>query len=174
MSAADETTVASPSQTVGPFFRIGLLPDAQSGQVVAPDSPGEHVRLRVRVIDGDGSPVDDSLIELWQPDVGFGRLGTDADGWCTFETIRPGSGPASADPREAPHVNLCLFARGLLRHLYTRIYFDGDAALDADPLLSIVPEDRRHTLVATRGERKGDWEFVVRLQGDGETVFFDL
>jgi protocatechuate 3,4-dioxygenase alpha subunit len=111
-----------------------------------------------------------AMIELWQPEAGFGRLGTNNDGWCRFETVRP-DGVAGAT--EAPHINVCLFARGLLRHLYTRIYFEGDAGLDHDPLLSAVPADRRPTLLArlTAGQT---WEFVVRLQGAAETVFFDI
>ena len=112
----------------------------------------------------------DAMIELWQPDAGFGRLGTNNDGWCRFETVRPA---ASAGATEAPHINVCVFARGLLRHLYTRIYFEGDAALDQDPLLSVVPEARRPTLLARRPADR-TWEFVVRLQGADETVFFDI
>ncbi len=137
--------------------------------MVVKDAPGEHIHLTVRVLDGDGAPVSDAMIELWQPEAGFGRLGTNSDGWCRFETVRP---DRVAGATEAPHINVCLFARGLLRHLYTRIYFEGDADLDHDPVLSAVPEDRRPTLLA-RLSAGHTWEFVVRLQGADETVFFE-
>ena len=148
--------------------------------------------LRVRVLDGDGVPVNDALVELWQADAagacstesaageappsfsGFGRLATNEDGWCTFETIRPGAESAGEGVPQAAHFTVCLFMRGLLRHLYTRIYFAGDPALERDPLLGIVPETRRRTLLAHPGADGTTWEFTVRLQGDGETVFFDL
>jgi protocatechuate 3,4-dioxygenase alpha subunit len=141
-------------------------------------------------MDGDGIPVSDALLELWQANAdglysqpveegteppafsGFGRLGTNDEGWCTFETVRPGA-TTTGELREAAHISVCVFARGLLRHLYTRIYFEGDPALEMDPLLSVVPADRRSTLLACRTSA-GEWEFIVRLQGDRETVFFDL
>jgi protocatechuate 3,4-dioxygenase alpha subunit len=152
--------------------------------MTSPDTAGEHITLAVRVLDGDGVPVPDAMIEIRQADAagsygdtagfsGFGRLSTDADGWCRFTTIKPG---AIADPdgvRQAPHVSVCLFARGLLRHVYTRIYFAGDEHLAADPILALVPAARRATLLA---EQVGPstWQLVVRLQGAGETVFFDV
>ena len=105
---------------------------------------------------------------------GFGRLPTDEHGLCEFDTILPGPVPAGDGKHQASHINVCVFARGLLRHLYTRIYFDGDPALAADPLLSLVPADRRGTLVARQCEGLPVWDFTIRLQGDDETVFFDL
>jgi protocatechuate 3,4-dioxygenase alpha subunit len=176
--------VATASQTVGPFFHFGLAAGALLGRIAPGDAPGERLSLRVRVVDGDGAPVPDALIELYQADSsgrygqpafdGFGRLATDADGVCAFETVRPGA-IADGGDLQAPHINVCLFARGLLRHIYTRIYFHGDAGLDADPVLAVVPADRRQTLLATpvAGE-PGAWHFPVRLQGHQETVFFDL
>lgn len=180
--------VASASQTVGPFFHIGPgAIDRQIGVVAAPDVPGSRMRLRIRVLDGDGVPVPDALVELRQADAhgvytgpagpgepppafaGFGRLATSEDGECCFETIRPGA----TGTGDAAHVTLCLFMRGLLRHLYTRVYFADDPALERDPILAIVPADRRQTLLARRAD-DGAWDFVVKLQGDGETVFFDV
>ena len=169
-SEPGQPLVATSSQTVGPFFHVGPMNTDEFGRMVAGDAPGEHIHLAVRVLDGDGAPVSDAMIELWQPEAGFGRLGTDNDGWCRFETVRP---DRVAGATEAPHINVCLFARGLLRHLYTRIYFEGDAGLDHDPLLSAVPEDRRSMLLA-RLSADRTWEFVVRLQGADETVFFDI
>ena len=190
MTERDSSLVASSSQTVGPFFQVGPGNTERFGRMAGPDTPGDHIRLRIRVLDGDGVAVHDALIELFQADAdgvhpqsvarrtasnafaGFGRLGTNDEGWCVFETVRPGAHDTT-DGREAGHVSVCLFARGLLRHLYTRIYFEDDPALDADPLLSIVPVGRRSTLLASRLP-DGAWEFIVRLQGDRETVFFDL
>lgn len=190
MTDRDSPLVASSSQTVGPFFQVGPGNTDRYGRMAGPDTPGEHIVLRLRVLDGDDVPVQDALIELFQADAnggspqgpaldmpapaftGFGRLGTDDDGWCVFETVRPGASGAG-DGREAGHINVCLFMRGLLRHLYTRIYFDGDPALDTDPLLSVVPAGRRSTLLASHLP-DGAWEFIVRLQGERETVFFDL
>ena len=181
--------IATPSQTVGPFFHFGLATNPALGTVAGPEEAGEHVQLRVRVLDGAGQPVPDALIEIHQADAGgryvqksasdggftgFGRLPTGPDGICTFTTIRPGAVRTDAGD-QAPHINVCFLSRGLLRQIYTRIYFEGDAGLAADPLLSLVPEDRRATLLATpvAGE-PATWLFVVRLQGENETVFFDL
>ena len=187
-----ETIVASASQTVGPFFHVGPARTDHLGRMASADMPGEAMHLRVRVLDGDGVPVNDAMVELWQADArgasslppaageappsfsGFGRLATNDDGWCTFETIRPGAEHGAEDVHQAGHFTVCLFMRGLLRHLYTRIYFVGDPALETDPVLGIVPEARRDTLLAHPCADGTTWEFTVRLQGDGETVFFDL
>jgi protocatechuate 3,4-dioxygenase alpha subunit len=181
--------VASASQTVGPFFHIGPgAPDRQIGVVAAPEVAGSRLRLRIRVLDGDGAPVPDAMIELRQADAhgvytgppgpgepppafaGFGRLATSAEGACCFETIRPGSTAAG----EAAHVTLCLFMRGLQRHLYTRVYFADDPGLDRDPILAIVPAERRSTLIAAPAADGATWDFVVHLQGEHETVFLDV
>jgi protocatechuate 3,4-dioxygenase alpha subunit len=187
---AEEPLIASASQTVGPFFHVGPCASDRCGVIAGPGVPGERIRLRVRVLDGDGAPVDDAMVELRQADAvgvyalpparpddpppafaGFGRLHTSADGNCCFETIRPGAPGATAG---AAHVAVCLFMRGLLRHLYTRLYFEDDQALDRDPILALVPPARRSTLLARRAADGVTWDFVVRLQGPGETVFFDL
>jgi protocatechuate 3,4-dioxygenase alpha subunit len=189
MSREPVRLTATPSQTVGPFFHFGLADDDTLGCLAGAGTKATRVRLRVRVTDGDGRPVPDALVDLWQADAdgayarapgvgeppafsGFGRLPTSEDGDCVFETIHPGGVSDVLGRIHAPHVDVCLFARGLLRHVYTRIYFEGDAALAEDPILVLVPDDRRSTLVA---RRTGDeWVFHVRLQGQDETVFFDL
>ena len=185
--------VATSSQTVGPFFHFGLADEATLGCLVRADTRGERIRLRVRVLDGDAQPLPDALVEVWQADAdgiyvrpqdpmnvlaptgfcGFGRLPTGADGACVFETILPGAVRDAQGRTEAPHINVCLFARGLLRQVYTRIYFEGDPALESDAVLAFVPRERRQTLLA-QPIGAGEWTFDIRLQGDGETVFFDL
>lgn len=171
----------TPSQTVGPYFRIGLdWPDAwRLGDTC-------KVVLRGRVLDGDGAPVPDALVEIWQADGegryqpstaegfrGFGRCGVDAGGAFRFETLKPGRVAAPDGGWQAPHINLVVMARGLLQHLYTRVYFPEDAALhDADAVLSCVPAARRASLIARSVD--GDLHFDIHLQGEHETVFFAL
>lgn len=162
-----DALVASGSQTVGPFFHFALTADASLG-VVKPLPAGDRIRLAIRVTDGAAQPVGDAVIELWQPVDGhgcaFGRLPTDAGGRCEFVTLQP-----------SRHINVCLFARGLLRQVYTRIYFAGDPALESDPVLQLVPPERRSTLLAARDRIDPDrWCFELRLQGADETVFFEL
>ena len=166
----DEPLVATGSQTVGPFFHFGLTA-APTGRMIDrfPD-PGTPIRLRVSVRDGDGEPVSDALIELWQAGV-FGRMPTTAEGWCEFETVRP---EGSASDGQAPHINVCLFARGLLRQLHTRVYFPA-ADLASDAVLALVPERRRATLFAVADAADPAlWRFDIHLQGARETVFFDV
>jgi len=162
----------TPSQTVGPFFRVCLATDAEHGRLLPEETP--RIALAIRVLDGAGAPVDDALVEIWQPDgsggsYAFGRLATGEDGSCEFETIQPPV-PSSG----AAHVSVCVFARGLLHHVLTRVYFDGDERLGQDPVLALVPEHRRATLVAHRdAAAPGRWIFDIHLQGEQETVFFD-
>jgi protocatechuate 3,4-dioxygenase alpha subunit len=183
--------IASPSQTIGPFFHFAIGTNQALGCLAPAGTPGERIWIEVHVFDGAGAAVPDALVELWQADAdgryvragaspidsgscfsGFGRLATDSDGICVFETIRPGPVPAGDAP-QAGHINICLFARGLLRQVYTRLYFAGDPALDEDPVLGCIPAERRRTLLAASagGQR---WSFDIRLQGEGETVFFDI
>lgn len=193
MSTPSDRLIAAASQTVGPFFHFGLTTNPGLGCLVRAATSGERITLRVRALDGDGVPVPDAMIEIYQADAagvyppartesapepafcGFGRLGTDRDGWCAFQTVRPGRVADGRGGYQASHVNVCFFSRGLLRHLYTRIYFGGDPALGGDTVLAFVPESRRATLLAhAAADAPGVWEFTIRLQGDEETVFFDL
>jgi protocatechuate 3,4-dioxygenase alpha subunit len=192
----------TPSQTVGPFFKYGLTPnghyawnDAFTNNLVTPDISGERIRVEGRVFDGDGQPVSDCMLEIWQADAqgrfadpqdkralpnsafrGFGRCGTDPDGAYAFDTIKPGSVPDPDGRAQAPHLLLAIFARGMLLHNYTRIYFDGEAANAADPVMALVPTERRGTLIAARQPGNGSavYRLDIRLQGDNETVFFDV
>lgn len=170
----------TPSQTVGPYFHLGL--DWPEGWRLLPlDAPGARLTLTGRVFDGAGEPVTDALLELWQADAdgvyhakpgagfrGFGRSAVDADGRYRFETLKPGR----AGQGEAPHLKLIVFARGLMLHLHTRVYFPDEAAANAqDPVLAVVPVARRPTLLA-RATDEGH-VFDIHLQGVQETVFFD-
>jgi protocatechuate 3,4-dioxygenase, alpha subunit len=167
----------SPSQTIGPFFHFSLTANSALGCVAGPDAKGERIRVRFRLVDGDGVGVPDGMLELWQADgegkyeCGFGRLATDNNGVCLFDTVYPGRLPDG----QAPHINVSVFARGLLDRLCTRVYFEGDPGLAQDAVLALVPQDRRATLLARRdAEDRGQWNFDIRLQGEQETVFFDI
>jgi protocatechuate 3,4-dioxygenase alpha subunit len=174
---SDDVGVATSSQTVGPFFHFALTANPM-GRMADRFVGGEPIWLLFRITDGDGQVVTDAIVELWQTDGTssvFGRLPTGDDGTCEFETVRPMSGVGGSAGIQAPHINVCLLARGLLRQLHTRVYFAGDPALTQDPVLALVPEDRRSTLLAhPHPERPGRWVFDVRLQGAKETVFFDV
>jgi protocatechuate 3,4-dioxygenase, alpha subunit len=186
--------VPTPSQTVGPFFQIELTTEDHCiKRIAGPRANGERAWITFRVLDGDAAPVDDAMVEIWQADsngkynhpddlrpetldegwVGFGRLATGEDGVCALETIRPGS--VRYKEAQAPHLTVAIFARGMLKQLYTRLYFAGDRRNDDDLVLSLVPADRRDTLMAKPDSaHPGHWHFEVRLQGEHETVFFDV
>ena len=182
------------SQTVGPFFAFSLTA-TPLGQMRQPQTAGEPLRLVIRLLDGEGAPIPDGIIELWQADgsgkyehpedkqqrapdatfCGFGRMGTDHTGACVFETIRPGTVPGLGKTQQARHINVIVLARGMLLPLFTRIYFAGDPANKEDAALLMVPEDRRPTLLAQPdASRSGTWNFDIHLCGERETVFFDL
>jgi len=191
----------TPSQTVGPYFAFGLTPTdydwnlAIGNDLVTADASGERIRIVGRVLDGDGAPVVDSMLEIWQADAGgryahpaderappnaafkgFGRVGTDREGRFSFETIKPGAVPGPGGKPQAPHIAVVVFSRGMLTHVFTRIYFADEPANASDPILAAVPADRRPTLIARREDHGGQptYLFDVRLQGDGETVFFAI
>jgi len=126
--------------------------------------------------DGKYNHPDDAQQKTVDPSfLGFGRMGTTEDGNCNFETIKPGRVPGPGNVLQAPHLNVAVFARGMLRQLYTRIYFAGDPANQGDPVLALVPVERRETLMAHPDSvQPGGWRFDLRLQGGEETVFFDV
>jgi len=186
----------TPSQTVGPFYAIGLTRKPMN--VMTTDAiQGQRIRIEGQVFDGDGVAIPDVMVEIWQanaygrynhPDdmqekpldatfTGWGRSGTDEKCFYSFETIKPGPVPGSDDSVQAPHVNVVVFARGMLVHAFTRIYFADEKMNDGDPVLrSVKNKARRATLIAQRGERDGKtvYRFDIRLQGGNETVFFDM
>ncbi|MDT0483413.1 protocatechuate 3,4-dioxygenase subunit alpha [Streptomyces doebereineriae] len=191
-----ETVLPTPSHTVGPFYGHAL--PFPGGGDIAPIGHPDTIVLQGYVTDGEGNPLPDAFVELWSADpdgnvpqvdgsirrdpasggylgrngvefTGWGRIQTDANGHWTARTLRPGT-----RGRSAPYISVCVFARGLLVHLYTRIYLPSDeAALTADPLLARVPAERRDTLIA-REQGDGTYRFDIRLQGEGETVFLEF
>ena len=188
------------SQTVGPYFAYGLTGDQYgypmkgiaNGSMVQSDTRGERIRIEGVVLDGEGKRVTDAMIELWQADAhgryahpadprgsnasftGFGRFGTgtDAESRFIFDTVKPGR----VDGTQAPHINVIVMMRGLLAHVFTRIYFSDEAVANAsDPVLASVPSDRRATLIAERTLTPTGpvYRFDIHMQGERETVFFD-
>jgi protocatechuate 3,4-dioxygenase alpha subunit len=189
--------IPTPSQTVGPFFHLAL--DRPEWADLAPaGATGERIAVEGSVVDGDGAPVGDACLELWQANAagryahpddgqedkpldpnfrGFGRVSTDAAGRFRFTTIRPGPVPGRGNNLQAPHIAVALFARGLLKQLYTRIYFADEKANEADPVLASIDDPaRRQTLLATRNRAAGApvYRFDIILQGNGETAFFEI
>lgn len=200
----------TPSQTVGPFFHYGLpwkggadlygqsdmgaRPDLfpEAHYVLNLSSPrgtpeGKEILIAGRILDADGQPVPDAMVELWQADaqgryrsrddhhgtsdpafIGFGRSSTDENGVWRFRSVRPGR----VDGDQAAHVALSIFGRGMLKRLATRLYFADGEGNDRDPVLAVVPPERRDTLIARR--RDDAWWLDIALGGDRETVFFDL
>ncbi len=191
------THLLTGSQTVGPFFAPALLrEDARRNVLTRPDTVGERIRIEGRVLDGDGVPVPDALIEIWQANaqgrynhaadqgaaqldssfLGFGRSGTAEDGSYWFETVKPGLVPFDSERMQAPHICANVFSRGLLNHLVTRLYFEDEPGNALDPVLQCVPNDRRATLLARREARDAVvvYRFDIVLQGTDETAFFNL
>ena len=185
---------ATTSQTVGPYFKIGLSPLYRT-DLAGPDVTGQHITIQGRVLDGGGQPVPDAVIETWQADAqgnysqaidegekvaasaffGFGRVATDRSGSFHFSTIKPGRVPGPHGGSQAPHIAVSLFMRGLLIRLVTRIYFLNDPANEQDFVLQLVDPARRSTLMAVPAEGPPhllQWNIV--LQGEYETVFFDF
>lgn len=191
------------SQTIGPYFAYCLTPEPwgrkgiTTNRLCAVDTPGEHIAIRGRVIDGTGEGVGDALVELWQANAagryrhpadkrsdlplddgftGFGRAMTGADGGFSFETVKPGRVPGRGNQMQAPHVSLIVQARGMLSHAFTRFYFSDEAGANGeDAVLAQVEEARRPTLIAIREDTPGGpvYKLDIVLQGEGETVFFD-
>ena len=189
--------VPTPSQTVGPFFHVGM-DRAEWNDLTVGNPAGEKIAIEGRVLDGDAAPVPDAVIEIWQANAagrynhpddrqaekpldpnfrGFGRVATDAEGRFRIVTVKPGPVPGNGNALQAPHINVALFARGLLIHLFTRIYFAGEPGNASDPLLSAIEDSAaRQTLIARRTEPASPalYRFDIVLQGDNETVFLDV
>ena len=177
------------SQTIGPYLHIGM--DWAVNPDFVPDGvEGQRITVAGRIVDGDGAPVSDAMLEIWQANAhgryahaadardlplderfsGWGRVTTDEDGRFRFNTIKPGPVPSADGRAQAPHLNVTIFMRGMLKQLVTRMYFEGEAANAHDPALADVPPSRRATLLARPSGGVLAWNVV--LQGEGETVFF--
>ncbi len=185
-----ETLELTPSQTVGPYLAIGLH-ETFGPNLVADDDP-RAIRIRGQLLDGNGDPVPDGMVEIWQANAagryahpadpreevtledgftGFGRAGTVNDGWFEFVTVKPGSVPGPDGRTQAPHLLVGVFARGVLKRLVTRLYFPDEAEANAaDPVLAELDEAERATLIAQAED--GGFRLDIRIQGDGETTFF--
>ncbi len=191
--------ILTPSQTAGPYVHIGLAPEAcgiedapfetLGREIAGPEAKGDRIKITCRVVDGGDLPLRDCLVETWQADAagiypgqegadpavsGFGRMPADFTiGEITFETIKPGAIALSGDRKTPPHISFWIFARGINHGLHTRMYFPEDD-LSGDPLLArIEHRDRIATMVA-EATGPGEYRFEIRLQGAGETVFFDI
>lgn len=185
----------TPSQTVGPYFSFGLTEPWDDREDAAAPYHADAIEVFGHVIDGRGDPIPDAMIETWQADPngrfdhpddprgaapfegfrGFGRSGTDNEGRWRVRTLKPGRFPgADGETLQAPHINVTVMARGMLRQVTTRIYFGDEAEANAtDPVLTSLPEDARATLIAEPVEGRG-YRLDLVLQGDGETAFFAL
>ncbi len=169
--------------------------ETAGSNLVTPDASGTRIRIEGRITDGDGVGINDAMIEIWQADsqgryshargekprpnakfTGFGRTATDKNGKFSFDTVKPGSVPGPEGKPQAPHIVVCIFSRGMLRQVYTRLYFSDEPANNADPILALVPADRRDTLIAHKESGAGQnvYRFDIRVQGKDETVFFDI
>ena len=182
----------TPSQTIGPFY-WGTIVNTCHADLAPNGVAGERIEIVLALHDVAGAIVTDGLFELWQanshgrynhPDdrrnlpldagfEGYGRASTDGSGFARFSTVKPGRVPWPEGGLQAPHINVSLFARGVLNRLATRLYFDGDPALAEDPVLKLVEPARRATLIAKRDD-KGVWRLPIHLGGPNETVFFDV
>jgi protocatechuate 3,4-dioxygenase alpha subunit len=186
----------TPSQTVGPFYAIGLTRKPMNA-MATDTTQGQRIRIEGQVFDGDGAAIPDVMVEIWQansygrynhPDdkqekpldpsfTGWCRSGTDEKCFYNFETIKPGPVPGDGESVQAPHINFVIFARGMLVHAYTRMYFADEPANASDPVLSSIKnKKRRQTLIGSPGMENGKtvYRFDIRLQGENETVFFDM
>ena len=187
------TLRATTWQTVGPFFTIGLT-RLNRTELAGPGVSGERVTIEGHMFDGDGAPIPDAMIEIWQANShgkynhpedeqdkpvepgfsGYGRIPTDESGRFRFTTIKPGAVPGPDGKMQAPHIAVSVFMRGLLRRLVTRIYFPDEPGNTGDFVLNLVEPSRRGTLTARKvAGREGVLEWNVVTQGANETVFFD-
>jgi protocatechuate 3,4-dioxygenase alpha subunit len=174
--------VPAGSQTVGPYFRIGLEYLMERTPPLTLDTAGT-IEIHGRVLDRDGAPVPDAMLEFWSAakvdeevgvfPAGFMRAGTDGDGRFSAVMERPTTVPPGDESAHAPHMLVLVFARGLMRHLISRVYFADEQANEGDPVLRVIPVERRATLIAQRDEGRANlYRWDVILQGTGETVFF--
>jgi protocatechuate 3,4-dioxygenase alpha subunit len=167
------------SQTIGPYWH--LLEDESWADLTRFGATGDVITLTGRVIDGAGKPLSDACVEIWQSDppagdifTGFGRAATDPAGTFRFKTIKPSPVPGTGNRQQAPHLALTILARGLLFHLSTRIYFAADPANENDPILGLIEDPASRATLLAQEIAAGSWHIDIFLQGDKETVFFEI
>jgi protocatechuate 3,4-dioxygenase alpha subunit len=171
--------VATASQTIGPFWH--LLEDKSWADATRFGAEGERITVTGRITDGAGAPVTDACVEIFQSDPppsdtfpGFARVATDARGEFRLVTLKPGPVRGRGNAVQAPHLAVAIFARGLLKHLVTRLYFAGDPLNETDPLLSSIEDSARRATLVARLDGPGAWRLDISLQGGAETVFLDV
>jgi protocatechuate 3,4-dioxygenase, alpha subunit len=171
--------IQTASQTIGPFWH--LLEEPEWADLTRWGAAGERVELIGNVTDGDGVPVTDGCIEIWQADPpasedfpGWGRAATDVKGDFRLVTLKPGAVPGRGNTQQAPHIAITILARGLLKPLFTRAYFEGEALNENDPVLALVEDPARRAKLVARREGNNVWRLDIRLQGEGESVFFEV
>jgi protocatechuate 3,4-dioxygenase alpha subunit len=171
--------IATAHQTIGPYWH--LLEDKSWADLTRFGAEGERITVTGKLTDGAGAAITDGCVEIWQSDPpasdvfpGFGRAATDADGLFRLVTLKPGPVRGRGNALQAPHLAVAIFARGLLRHLVTRLYFAGEPLNATDPLLSSIEDAARRATLIARPDGPGAWRLDIRLQGDGETVFLDV
>ena len=172
-------SIVTASQTIGPFWHI--VEDNSWADLTRFGAAGEKIALIGTIFDGDGNPCPDACVEIWQSDPpasdrfpGFGRSNTDASGTYRFTTIKPGPVPGRGNSQQAPHIAIRILSRGLMSGLATRAYFQGEAANDADALLTSIEDPVRRATLIAKPQGGGTWRLDILLQGDGETVFLDI
>lgn len=172
-------SIATSAQTIGPFWH--LIEDRSFADLTRFGAAGEAITLIGRITDGEGAPVADACVEIWQASPaaderfpGWGRCASDATGGFRFTTLKPGPVPGSGNTQQAPHIAINILARGIITRLYTRAYFEGDALNETDPLLNLIEDAARRATLIARPDGPGGWRLDIRLQGKGETVFIEV
>jgi protocatechuate 3,4-dioxygenase alpha subunit len=171
--------IATANQTIGPYWH--LIEDPSWSDLTRFGASGEQIVLAGSIYDGAGNPVADAAIEIWQTSPepsdtfpAFGRCRTDLNGSFRFRTLRPGPVAGSGNAQQAPHVAISIFARGLLKALTTRLYFQDEPLNETDPVLSLIEDASRRRTVLARKVSSETWQLDIRLQGEGETVFMEI
>jgi protocatechuate 3,4-dioxygenase alpha subunit len=171
--------VATASQTIGPFWH--LIEHPEWADLTRFGATGERITLNGRITDGEGAPVADACVEIWQADPpaddkfpGYGRARANEDGVFTFTTLKPGPVPGRGNAQQAPHIAIAIQARGVMQALVTRAYFAGEKLNETDPVLGLIEEPARRATLIAQPAGAGVWRLDMRLQGEGETVFMEI
>ena len=172
-------SIATAAQTIGPYWH--LIEDKSFADLTRFGATGEVITLTGIMTDGNGDPVGDACVEIWQSSPptsdtfpGYGRAAPDPTGTFRLTTLKPGPVPGRGNTQQAPHIAINILARGIITRLYTRAYFDGDPLNATDPLLGMIEEPARRATLLARHEGHNVWRLDIRLQGDNETVFIDV